>query len=141
MRRGVLFFIVLLLAGVMAAPAQKGRAAKAKDKDKGKTPDIELLEFEVKRDGKAIVLEGRVRNLSAKPMKGVILFFEFLESDNKLISRMTAEVTKTVLEPGDDFAFETQTKDQSRAVSVRVDAEDVDGRYFTVNKPGPFDIE
>jgi hypothetical protein len=141
MRRGVLFFIVLLLAGAMGAPAQKGRAAKDKEKDKTRPPDIELLEFEVKRDGKSIVLDGRVRNISAKPMKGVILFFEFLESDNKLISRMTAEVTKTLIEPGDDFAFETQTRDVSRAVSIRVDAEDVDGRYFTVNKPGPYDIE
>ncbi len=128
----------MLLAAVTWAPAQRGRN---KEKDKGKPPDLELVELKIRRDEKVITVDGRVRNISSKPMKGVVLFFEFLESDHKMISRMIAEVTKDVVAPGEDASFETQTKDQSRAVAVRVDAEDADGRYFLVNKPGPHEIE
>lgn len=128
----------MLLALAAWAPAQKGPR---KENGKAKPPDLELLEFKVRRDEKNIVLEGRVRNLSAKPMKGVVLYYEFLESDNKMISRMTAEVTRDLIAPGEDASFETQTRDQARAISVRVDAEDMGGRLFIVNKPGPYDID
>ena len=137
MRRGVLLFAAMLLAIAAWAPAQK----KEPRKGKSKQPDMELLEFKVHREDKTIVLDGRVRNISAKPMKGVVLYFELLESDNKMISRLSAEVTKDVIAPGEDVSFETQTNDHSRAVGVRVDAEDVDGRYFTLNKPGPYEID
>jgi hypothetical protein len=136
MRRRVLA-AALMLAGAAWLPAQKDRGKK----DKDKPPDLELLDFKVRREDKTISVEGRVRNISAKPMKGAILFFEFLESDQKMISRMIAEVTKDAIPPGEDASFETQTKDQSRAVSVRLDVEDRDGRYFKLDKPGPHDIE
>ncbi|MCC6537317.1 MAG: hypothetical protein IT162_07200 [Bryobacterales bacterium] len=125
----------------LAAQAQVGQRAGRGKKNKDAPPDLEIAELKIRRDGKLITVDGSVRNISAKPMKGVVLFFEFLEADNKMISRMIAEVTKAVLAPGEDAAFETQTKDQSRAVGVRVDAEDIDGRYFKVDKPGPYEIE
>lgn len=144
MRRGVVFtaFILMLLAIALGLPAlaQKGKRD-AKGKEKEKPPEIEVIELKIARDGKVVNVDGRVRNISAKPMKGIVLFFEFLESDGKMISRMIADVTKEVVPPGGDSGFETQTKDQSRAVSVRVDAEDVDGRYFRVDRPGPYEIE
>ena len=139
MRRAMLFAAILLAVGAWL-PAQKERRAAAA-KDKNKPPDLEIVELKIHRDEKIITVDGRVRNISAKPMKGVVLFFEFLESDNKMISRMIAEVTKDTIAPGGDEPFETQTKDQSRAVSVRVDAEDIDGRYFKLDKTGPFEIE
>ena len=86
-------------------------------------------------------MEGRVRNISAKPMKGIVLFFELLESDKKMIVRLSTDVTKDPVEPGEDASFDTQTKDIARAVGARVDAEDVDGRYFKVDKPGPYQID
>lgn len=143
MRRGVLSAAVLtvcVLAVSLAWPllAQKGKRSA---KDKEKPPELEVVELRIARDGKLVNLDGRVRNISAKPMKGIVLFFEFLESDGKMISRMIADVTKEVVPPGEDSAFETQTKDQSRAVSVRVDAEDAEGRYFRVDRPGPHEIE
>jgi len=133
------------LAGVAAAPlavhAQVRQRAGRGKKDKEKPPDLEIVELKVRRDEKLITVDGRVRNISAKPMKGVVLFFEFLEADHKMISRMIAEVTKDAVAPGEDGTFETQMRDQSRAVAVRLDAEDIDGRYFNVDKPGPYEIE
>lgn len=126
-----------MLAGAAWLPAQKERGKK----DKNKLPDLELVDFKVRRDDRNFTVDGRVRNISAKPMKGMILFFEFLESDQKMIGRMTAEVTKDELAPGEDAAFETQTKAQARAISVRLDAEDLDGRGLRLDRPGPHEIE
>jgi len=137
MRRRVLLAAAILTSAAAWLPAQKDRGKK----DKGKTPDLEIVELKFSRDDKVIAVEGRVRNISAKPMKGIVLFFELLESDKKMISRLSAEVTKDVVEPGEDASFDTQTKDLARAVGARVDAEDVDGRYFYVDKPGPYEIE
>jgi len=130
---------VILLA-VFAAwlPAQRKRDA---NKDKEKPPELEIVELKARRDEKNITVDGRVRNISGKPMKGIVLYFEFLEGDNKMISRMIAEVTKDEIAPGDDASFETQTKAQARAISIRVDAEDSGGRYFRIDKPGPYEIE
>lgn len=137
MRGRVLLAVSILLCAAAWLPAQKNRGKK----DKDKPPDIEIVELKVRRDSKLITVDGRVRNISAKPMKGMVLYFEFLESDNKMISRMIAEVTKDSVPPGEDASFETQTKDQARAVAMRVEAEDADGRYFSVDKPGPYEIE
>ena len=123
----------------LAVHAQVGQRAGRGKKDKEKPPDLEIVELRIRREEKLITVDGRVRNISAKPMKGVVLFFEFLEADRKMISRMIAQVTKDLVAPGDDGSFETQTKDQARAVGVRVDAEDIDGRYFVVDKPGPYE--
>ena len=137
MRSGVLFLVAMLLGTAVWAPAQKGRGSR----DKDKPPELEIIEFSVRRDEKVIVVDGRVRNISDKPLKGIVLYFEFLESDNKMISRMIADVTKDVVGPGEDAAFETQTRDQSRAVFLRLDAEDGHGRFLLPDKPGPYEIE
>ncbi len=139
--RRVLIVVAILLAASAWTLGQKERRPSAGSKDKNKPPDLEIVELKIHRGEKVITVDGRVRNISAKPMKGVVLFLEFLESDHKMISRMIAEVTKDPIAPGEDESFETQTSDQSRAVAVHVDAEDVDGRYFKVDKPGPHQIE
>ena len=139
MRRRVLLAAAILMLAAAWLPAQKDRGKR--DKDKDKPPDLEIIELKFRRDDKVISVDGRVRNVSAKPMKGILLFIELLESDQKMISRLTAEVTKDLVAPGEDASFEAQTKDLARAVGARVDAEDVDGRYFKIDKPGPYQIE
>jgi hypothetical protein len=45
------------------------------------------------------------------------------------------------VEPGEEGVVEAQTNSQARMVSYRIDAEDKDGRYLTLDRPGPFAIE
>lgn len=130
---------VLLLAFLVvlcAFPQKK----KPKGKE-GAGPDLIVVKMEVRREVSMIVFDGVVRNGSDRPFKGITLYFEFLDADDKLISRRSIEVTKLPVEPGEEGVVEAQTNSQARMVSYRIDAEDKDGRYLTLDKPGPFVIE
>ena len=137
MRLGAVIGLILVLL-VLALPvaAQKGK----KKKEKG-APDIQIVHLKIQRDGGNIILEGKMKNISEKPMKGMIVFFEFLEFNGKMISRMTTQVSEADLAPGEEGEFATQTPDQVRAVSVRLDAEDTKGQYLLFDKPGPYTID
>jgi len=128
----VLAFLIVLCA----FPQKK----KPKSKE-GSGPDLIVVKMEVRREQSMIVFDGIVRNGSDHPFKGIVLFFEFLDADDKLISRRSIEVTKLTVQPGEEGVLEAQTNSQARMVSYRLDAEDKDGRYLTLDKPGPFVIE
>ena len=115
-----------------------------KKKPKGKEqsgPDLIVVKREVRREQSMIVFDGVVRNGSDHAFKGITLYFEFLDADDKLISRRSIEVTRLAVEPGEEGVLEAQTGAQARMVSYRLDAEDRDGRYLTLDKPGPYAIE
>jgi hypothetical protein len=125
---------------VLAAACALLAADKKRPKD-NKPPDVEVVSLKIQREERIIALEGVVRNNSPKPMKGLVLYFEFLEFNGRMISRMKTEVSEETLDPGQEAEFLTQTPDQVRAVDIRLEAEDRDGRYLLINKPGPHRIE
>jgi hypothetical protein len=129
------------LAIVLIAACALLAADKKRSKDKNKPPDVEIVSLKIQREERNIALEGVVRNNSPKPMKGLVLFFEFLEFNGRMISRMKTEVSEEMLQPGEEAEFLTQTPDQVRAVDIRLEAEDRDGRNLLINKPGPHRIE
>jgi hypothetical protein len=134
MRRAAIVLLALSILGWTAdKPRKKGKPEKP--------PEIRVIDLEIRREAGLVAIEGKVRNGSDKPFKGLVLFFEFLEPGGKTISRMNSRITESMVEPGDDGEFQTQTPDQVRAVHVRLDAEDRDGRYLTIDKPGPYTIE
>ncbi|MFN7923665.1 MAG: FxLYD domain-containing protein [Bryobacteraceae bacterium] len=132
--RSVAVFCILALA--VCGADKKRPKAKA-----DKPPDLVVVTLKVQREAGNFAVEGTVRNNSDKPMKGLVLFFEFMEPGGRTISRMNTTVSEVTLEPGEEGEFLTQTPDQVRAVHVKLDAEDKDGRYFTIDKPGPYAIQ
>jgi len=136
--RFVVAALFVALALMTAGAWQKERARRAKGP---RPPDIAVVTFKVHREPGVVAVEGRVRNNSDRVLKGLVMFFEFLESDGKMITRKNTMVTDTSLGPGDEEEFLTQTVYPVRAVHVRLDAEDKDGRYLRVDKPGPYAIE
>jgi hypothetical protein len=131
---------VVLLVGVTALGLMEA-ADKPRPKKQTKPPDVCVIALKIERDGSNVALEGTVRNNSGRPMKGLVLFFEFIEPGGRMISRMNTEVTGTTLDPEHEGEFLAQTPDQVRAVSVRLDAEDKEGRNLTLDKPGPHVIQ
>lgn len=135
------FAVAALLVAVALAPVeawQKGRTQRATGP---RPPDIAVVTFKVHREPGIVAVEGRLRNNSDRPLRGLVVFFEFLESDGKMITRKNTMVTNTPVAPGEEEEFLTQTVDPVRAVHVRLGAEDKDGRYLRVDKPGPYAIE
>lgn len=126
--------LVVCLLAVLPAAAQKSKTKKG-------APEVQIVSLKVQRDGATVALEGKVKNVSEKPLRGLVIFFEFLQFDGRMISRMTTQVSEDVMGPGEEGEFTTQTPDQVRAVHVRLDAEDTQGRYLKVDKPGPHVID
>lgn len=126
--------LVLCLSTGLPVAAQKGKTKKG-------GPEVQIVNLRVQRDGGVIALEGKVKNVSEKTLRGLVVFFEFLEPGGQMISRMTTQVTDEEMKPGDEGEFLTQTPDPVRAVHIRLDAEDTQGRYLKVDKPGPHVID
>jgi len=124
--------------GMLAAGGARSDTPKKKAKG---APDLAFTSLEIKREESNVVIEGVVKNVSGKPIKGVVLYFEFLESQGRMISRMKTDATEHVLDDGEEVEFQTQTPDPVRAVDVRIDAEDKAARYLIPDKPGPHRIE
>jgi hypothetical protein len=132
--------IALLIAAAalcLVAPAQKNQRSRPNKR----APDLELIELKIAREENLVVIEGTVKNISAKPIPGVVLYFEFLEPGGRMISRMKTEAAEGTLDVGEEAGFTTQTPDQVRATDVRVDAEDKSARYLIPDRPGPHRIE
>ncbi|MEZ5351767.1 MAG: FxLYD domain-containing protein [Bryobacteraceae bacterium] len=132
---------IFAVAFLVAAFTMAGAADKKPNKKAKGAPDLAITSLKIEREDKVVSIEGVVKNISGKPIRGVILFFEFLEFNGRMISRMKTEATEHVLEDGEEVEFLAQTPDQVRAVDIRVDAEDKSARYLIPDKPGPHRIE
>jgi hypothetical protein len=102
---------------------------------------VGVVRISVQREQRLVAVEGIVRNNSDRPLRGLVVFFSFLDADGHTITRKKTQVGAGTLEPGDEGEFLGQTPDPVRAVQIRLEAEDKDGRVLRVDKPGPYDIE
>jgi hypothetical protein len=136
MRFPLAAMLVMALVSAIAFAQRPARRAK------GPTPpEVAIVQIKVQREPKVVAVEGSVRNNSTRVLRGLVLFFSFLEADGHTITRKKIQAGADVLEPGEEAEFLGQTPDPVRAVQIRVEAEDKDGRVLNVDKPGPYDIE
>ena len=127
---------LLLCAGLAASAGQSGKQAK-----RAPQFDVQVVEISTHRDSKHILMDGRLRNSAGKPLRGLVVFIEFLESGKKMISRMQTVVVEGEMAPGEEGEFHVQSPDQVRAVYYLLEVEDTQGRYLRLDKPGPYVIE
>ncbi|HBY58196.1 MAG TPA: hypothetical protein DEH78_00130 [Solibacterales bacterium] len=114
----------------------------AQDKRKtGKPPDVTVVEAAAQRTGGKIAIEGRVRNTSSKPLKKLMLLFELLEANGKVIATKHGEVDEPVLDPEGDAVFHVEATDEARAVHFRIQATDSARRDLRVEPVTPRPIE
>jgi hypothetical protein len=126
--------LVGALASLLAAADKKAEKSSRR---------IQVVELAIRRvpEDQTIGVEGRVRNAGSHPLKHVQLIFDVLAPSGEEVSRQRGSVDLDPFEPGDDFEFHWQMKDQARAVVVRVRAQDNAGRVIDVENPGPYTIE
>lgn len=113
----------------------------SKKSKKPKTPDAVLEKIEVKREGEVILLDGVVRNTSMKPIRGMVLHFEFFAPNKKSLSIMNGPIESAIVEPNEQAEFRLQVKAPTAAVSLVVEARDRDQKDLVVDKNGPYPIE
>lgn len=125
----------LLLALVVFAWGQKSEK-------KGKLLAIEVVETSARRmtDG-TIHLDGRVVNTGDRPIEGLVILFDFIAPEGRVISTKKFATDDEVLDLGHETAFQAKLADHVRAVRYRIGATDRVERDLRVARPGPYVIE
>lgn len=130
-----------LVLATAAAVASAGLAAKREKKKKPKIPELEVVSATAHRVPQGIELDGKVKNTSIKPLRGLTLYFNFYADEKKPLTTQNAPIDEGVLEPGQEAIYRFAMRDVPRAVSFTIDAMDHDQRELGVTNLGPFPLE
>lgn len=125
--------VLLALAILLCAEDKKRKPSKG--------PEIELIEATCQRSGGRVLLDGRLRNTSDRPLQKIVLRFRFMAPGNQVIASKNGPLDEPLLEPGDEAEFHMQVPSPARAVSFDVNAEEGSGRELRMDRNGPFAIE
>ncbi len=102
---------------------------------------FEVVEFKAQRQEERLFIDGRVRNTGSASVRFPVLVFEFLSSDDKVVSTRRADLEPEELAPGEESVFMLQALPPARAVSIRLEMQDRGRRYYPLEKKGPYPIE
>jgi len=111
------------------------------EKRKQKPAQLEMIEFKAIRDQNKILIDGKVRNTGDLAAKDVILFFQFVSPDKKVVATRQADLEPREIEPGEDADFLLETPFPARAVFIRMETYDRQERWINLAKSGPYPIE
>jgi hypothetical protein len=128
------WMMVLLLTSSPVLIAQK-------NKPQLKDAQIEVAEVSVRRDEGRLTIDARLRNTGEKPARKLVIFYDVLDSDGRVLTRQKGGIEQQDLDPGDDTEVQAQMHFHARAVSIRFEFEDGAGRNLKAANTGPFTIE
>ena len=112
-----------------------------KKRKKEKLPDIEVLAARARRVEDTIRIDGRVRNAGDKLIQGLVLQFDFMDSDHNLLTSQKSGVEDESLDPGKEAGFHVELNAPPRSIEFQISAVDETDRELRVIKGGPFVIE
>lgn len=104
-------------------------------------PRFEVVEFKAQRQEDRIWIDGRVRNIGGTAVRFPVLVFEFLSSDDKVVSTRRTDLEPEQLGPGEESSFALQALPPARAVAIRLEMQDRGRRWYPLARSGPYAIE
>lgn len=119
------------LAALAALPQRKPK----------KPPDVQVVHLSSTRQEGQITYQGTVKITGEKPVNGLTLQFEFLDTRGVLLSQQKIQIDEATLSPGGEKQFSVQGNDVPRAVKFRVQACDASGRDLNVSGEGPYPLD
>jgi hypothetical protein len=124
--------IVLLCLALSDATAQQ----KAR-----KSADVEILETKAVREGANISVDGKVRVIAEKSLRGLVIIFDFRSPEKQVVTSQRAIIDEDTLVAGREGVFHSEMADSARAVRYTVRAFDMHDKELRVDNPGPYPIE
>lgn len=106
-----------------------------------KKSDITLADIKANRLENKMTIDGKARVTSDKPVKGLVLYFDFLSADKEVLTTEKVLVAEETLKPGDDQPFHVDSRFPVGAVRFRIRVYDNGEKELRVGNPGPFVIE
>src|SRR4051794_38691796 len=110
-------------------------------KSQSKGPEIQLLESSGKVENGKIAIDGRAKNLSDRALRKLTVIYDMLDSDKNVLSTQKGEVEQEELPVGEESAFHAKMGFPPRAVSFRLNFEEIGERELRSAKFGPFPIQ
>jgi hypothetical protein len=126
-------FILALIAASMAPGQNK--------KPQLKNAEIEVIAPVVRREDRLITVDAKLKNVGEKPALKLVVIYEVLDPDNKVLTRQRGGIDARDLEPGEDAEISSQMSYHARAVQLQLTFEDGSGRDLVGLNAGPYTIE
>jgi len=106
-----------------------------------KPADVELLESKVVREPTRITVDGKIRVTGEKPLRGLVLYFDFRSPEKEVVTTQKAVITEDTVEAGYEGVFHSEMADAARAVRYTIRAFDIHEKELRLVNTGPFPIE
>jgi len=116
-------------------------ALSANQRQKGKTPDVTVVEAKAHRVEEKVTVDGKVKVTAERPLHGLVLAFDFLDHDNAVLTTEKAQLSEDVLPPGEVPTFHAATLNPPGSIKFKVRAYDGSDRELRIAGAGPFIIE
>lgn len=109
---------------------------------KGKKPaDVTMVETKAVRDAGKISVDGRVKVTGEKPLRGLVIFFDFRSPEKEVVTAQKTVIDDATLETGHEGVFHNEMVDAPRAVNYTIRAFDIHEKELRVANPGPYIVE
>ena len=131
--------LVLLLAPLSVFAA--GKRKKDRDFEGGNIKVVELAVHRSDGSDRLLNIDGRLVNSGPDAIRGLVLIFEVMGVDDKVVSSQRGKVDEDPLASGQESELHWQMRDQASAVEVRLRAIAHDDQPVKVEEPGPYPIE
>ena len=122
--------LVLLACSLLASPQKQRKPA-----------DVKILETRAVRDAGNISVDGRVSVTGEKPLRGLVIIFDFRSPEKEVVTSQKTVISEDTLEAGQEGSFHNKLVDAPRAVRYTIRAFDFHDKELRVENPGPYIIE
>jgi hypothetical protein len=104
-------------------------------------PEVQVIEAKARRveEGK-VAVDGRVK-IGDKPLKGLVLVFDFLSSEGETLTSQKITADEDQLDRGEESSVHAVTMNPPGAIRFRLRAFDASDRQLRIGNAGPFVIE
>ena len=106
-----------------------------------KKADVQILESKAVREGSKISVDGKVKVVGDRSLKGLILIFDFRSPEKEVVTSQKAVIDEDTVESGYEGAFHSEMADSARAVRYTVRVFDMHEKELKIANPGPYPVE
>src|SRR3954447_4183162 len=106
-----------------------------------KPADVQMVDTKVAREGGKISVDGKVRVTGEKPLKGLVIVFDFRSPEKEVVTSQKTVINEETVEHGHEGVFHNEMIDTPRAVNYTVRAFDFHEKELRMGNPGPYPIE
>lgn len=128
------FCFIFCLISLCAGAADQGAKGR-------KAPDVQVVEAKARRIEDKVSVDGKVKITSEKPLRGLVLVFDFLEHDNTVLTSQRYQVSEDPLPSGESPSFHAETVNPPGSIKFKMRAFDNAEKELRIANPGPFIIE